>query len=452
MNGNVFIGWCGSNELAAKVSKILSKHNYWCVVGGNYDEVSNIYIGGTIIEQLNKCNQALFIVRKNASGSISNNVIFEIGYSLSKFNSSPNKLHLFYLDIDPKDNSIPSDLLGAWAEHINTSSKSEDEIVELIVSSFLSDQKMQIIENKMDLVNDWHRINNMVINHCKTPVCSDFEMAQYLLFYAVSSGFMNIFQEMKEPLSVLRRNVDERSDELFNTYRLANVIYEAGCSVKRFENKGYLEDSAYFQATDALSELIDWVEKYVSDKTGGTSDFPVWFNMVAKQRYGYLCMMYVNNPDLSEEEIKEGYEEAIRYSEETVTLCDTLRNMDPKSNRELASLYKSFALRNIAIAYGCLGKPDLEREYKCRSFEEKKFIREYSKDLDMDTRIADAFERGYYLSMAEIVKYETDPRKKRAFTKEIKAYTDYMLTVRDSSNQYVNRIKLMMESNETSGV
>ena len=212
MNGNVFIGWCSSNELAIKVSNALTEHSYRCIVGGKYDDVSNLYVGGTILKQLNSCNQALFIVQKNSVGAISNNVIFEIGYSLSKFNTSANRLHLFYLDIDSKDKSIPSDLLGAWAHHIETAGKSQEEIVKIITDSFLSNQKMQVIRNKMSLVNDWYSLNDTILSHFDSPSCSDFEMAQYLIFYAVSSGFINIFPQMKECLSVIRKNIDENSE------------------------------------------------------------------------------------------------------------------------------------------------------------------------------------------------------------------------------------------------
>ena len=233
---------------------------------------------------------------------------------------------------------------------------------------------------------------------------------------------------------------------------MASIIHEVGISVKRKDNVGYLDDSTYISASESISEILEWIEHYEPDEFTKNSDFPTWFEMVARQRQGYVSMMYVNNPELTEEERKAGYEEAIKFSEQTIELCDNLKIIDSKNNKELASLYESFAERNIAIAYDYLGDKEKEREHKLRSFEEKKYLREYSKDLNLDTRMADSFERGYYLSMAEIVKYESDPRKKRAYTKEINAYADYMLTVRDSSNQYVNRIKLMLESEETKGV
>lgn len=452
MNGNVFIGWCGSNKLAAKVSESLTEKKFKCIVGGNYEETDNVYIGGTILNQLNNCNQAIFIVQKNTMGIISNNIIFEIGFSLSRFNVSAKKLHLFYLDIDPKDKSIPSDLLGAWAEHIDTKNLTEDQLVEDICNRFIREQKMQVLDNKMALINDWYSLSDKIAQHFTSPTCSDFEMAQYLLFYSVSSGFINIFSQMKECISLLRKNVDEESEELYNAFKLASTIHEVGTSVKRKDNVGYLDDSIYISASEMISEILEWIGHYEPDEFTKGSDFPIWFEMIAKQRQGYVSMMYVNNPELVEEERKDGYEEAIKFSEQTIELCDKLKKIDPKNNRELASLYKSFAERNIAVAYDYLGNSEMERVHKLRSFEEKKYLREYSKNLNLDTRMADSFERGYYLSMAEIIKYEEDPRKKRAYLKEIDAYAEYMLTVRDSSNQYVNRIKLMLESQNTKGV
>lgn len=452
MNGNIFIGWCGSNRLAIEVSKVLTKNQFKCIIGGKYEDPTNVYIGGTILEQLKSCNQALFIVQKNDSGSISNNVIFEIGFQLSKFDNQVKHLHLFYLDIDPKDKSIPSDLLGAWANHINTNGLDVSEIVSIITESFLKEQKLQLVQNKMELINNWHYLNNIVMSHFDSPTCSDFEMAQYLLFYSVSSGFINIFPQMKECITLLKKNVDEKSEELYHASKLATIIHEFGMSIKKKDNICYLDDSAYVDASDSLKKELEWADSYSADNFKKDSDFIIWFEMIARQRQGYVSMMYVNNPELSTDEIDEGYREAILYSEQTVVLCDRLREMDSKNNRELSTLYRSFAERNLSIAYGYFEEQDKERYYKYQSFEDKRFLREYSKDLVLDIRIADSFERGYFLAMAEILKYETDARKIRIYKKEIEAYTNYMLTIRDTSNQYVNRIKLMLESNETKGV
>ncbi len=99
MNGNVFLGWSSSNELAVEVSKQLKKYRFDCTVGGKKDLEGSLSIASTIVEQIKASTQALFIIRKNDKGFISNNVTFEIGYCLSKFNSTLKKVHLFYLDI-----------------------------------------------------------------------------------------------------------------------------------------------------------------------------------------------------------------------------------------------------------------------------------------------------------------------------------------------------------------
>ena len=456
MKGTIFIGWCVNNSLAIRVAEKLEGLGFRCIVGGNYSEYENSYIGGTIIKQLKSCNQAIFLISKNDIGLISNNIIFEIGFSFSKYNSVTKKTHLFYLDVDPKDQAIPSDLLGAWAHHISAESCPMEELSDDVVKLFLSNQKNSIEENKMDLVSSWYALDDMISKHYVEPQHSDYEMAQYFLFYAVSSGLLSIFSKMKDNLALFKKNVDQSSVELYSTLNLAEVMYSVDQSRLYEGNISYIDDITYFNAVTAIERLTDEMENY--DDGGFENgrlieyDFKKWFLMVAYQRIGYIGMTYANNPSIDAEEKGYVYKKSIGYQDKTIELCNQLRIENSSKNRELATQYRAFCYRNNSIAYNFFNDVDKSREFRLMAFEDHKFLHEYYKNMSLDSRLSVTLEREYYLLMAEILNYIDNPMQKRIYMKEIEAYTNYMLTVRDSTNQYVNRIKLLLESKETHGV
>lgn len=458
MKGNIFIGWCGDNTLAVSVSKQLEQLGYRCIIGGNYSDYENTFVGETIIKQLKSCNQAIFLISANQEGNISNNIIFEIGYSFSKYNSITKKTHLFYLDIDPKSKCIPSDLLGAWAYHIQCSTKPLQEVTDTVVQLFLNNQKNTIEENKMELIGSWYSLDTLISKHFSEPQYSDYEMAQYLLFYAVSSGLLGIFSRMKDNIVLLKKNVSEDSIELFNVLNLAETMYEVDQNKKLHDNKSYIEDTIYLNSVTKIERLIHNIESYddVGQEKGQTIEyeFKYWFLMVSNQRIGYIDMIYANNPDISAEERDYVYRHAIHYQDKTIELCNYLRDNARYcvKNKELATNYRAFCYRNNSIAYHYFGNDDLSRDFRIKAFEDHKYLHDYYKNSDIDVRLSDTIEREYYLLMAETLKYVDNPMQKRIYTKEIDAYTNYMLTVRDSSNQYINRIKLLLESKDTGGV
>lgn len=456
MKGNVFIGWCVDNSLAIAVSNRLSELGYKCTVGGNYSEYENTFIGETIIKQLKSCNQAIFLISTDSNGMISNNVTFEIGFSFSKYNTVTKKTHLFYLDINPKDKCIPSDLLGAWAHHLVFNGRNKEEVVDEIVSLFLNNQKNTIQENKMDLINSWFMLDDMLSKHFQEPQYSDYEMAQYLLFYAVSSGLLGIFAKMKDNLSLFKRNVTEDSYELYCALSLAETMYEVDQSKKRKDNLSYIDDYVYLNAVTKIDRLIKSMEQYEdSGFEKGREveyEFKKWFLMIAYQRAGYISMTYANNPDIDEEDRKFAYQTAIEYQDKTIEFCNVLKTLDTAKNREMAMQYRAFCYRNNSIAYAYFGDLEKSRDYRLKSFEDHRFIHDYYKNFELDARLADVLEREYYLLMAETIGYVDNPMQKRIYLKEIEAYTNYMFTVRDSSNMYINRIKMILESKDVNGV
>ena len=113
MRGRIFIAWSGNNTLALEVKKKLENERYVGVVGGEERYAGDLFVGRTVLNEISHCNQAIFIIQKKNDGSISNNLMFELGYALARFKF--NKLHMFYVDV--AENEIPSDLKGGWADN-----------------------------------------------------------------------------------------------------------------------------------------------------------------------------------------------------------------------------------------------------------------------------------------------------------------------------------------------
>ena len=136
----VFIAWSGNLETAKKLGEYISKRaGYEAIVGGNLHDLKSNYVGGTIIEQMKKCDQGILLIQKNDASALSANLMFEWGYLLAKLNA--NKIHNYLINLEPNDSALPSDLHGVWSYSLKTENLTEEEIVENLGNKFFNSQK-----------------------------------------------------------------------------------------------------------------------------------------------------------------------------------------------------------------------------------------------------------------------------------------------------------------------
>ena len=78
---------------------------------------------------------------------------------------------------------LPSDFDNSFVEPI--SCDDEKAFVDGVVNYFLGRQKMSIEGNKMVIINNRYKIHDMLQAHYSEvgSRCSDYELAQYVLFY-----------------------------------------------------------------------------------------------------------------------------------------------------------------------------------------------------------------------------------------------------------------------------
>jgi len=451
MHGNVFIGWSSSNDLAKKVKKELSSHGYSCIVGGSDGLTGSLSIADTIASQIASSCQSMFIIRKNNLGYISNNVTFEIGYSVSKYNSTLQKLHLFYLDIDPKDDSIPSDLLGLWATHIVTEGKTDDEVVGEIVRSFLDHQKTELVENKMDLMTNWMKLYMILSNNLDAPNHSDFDIAQYMLFFLEATANAHTWNEARPLIKRYEQTVGEESTELYYMIRLYQTSDEMLAARKNNGLRIYLPKQEFRLFRGRLKSLIERMAEYSSPEcTTYNADlvYTKWFTMFCKQRLQFAYMLQSNDPELEDKDSV--LKKAETLNRDVLELCQELRDMDPAKNKEALWGIEFMTHRNLALIAQHFNDPETEKKEFIESFRSTREIHN-KYDGKIDTRIAETFEREYYMAVMDTIRFMDEDDAEESI-EELEDYVDRMLRLRDSNTIYINRIKEFLQGNEIKGL
>lgn len=448
MKGKVFIGWTKTNDIAYKVKDMLD--NYTCYVGGDDPDNKNIgagqeyYVGSTVIKQMNNCNQAIFIISKYDK-ALSNNVMFELGYTCAKFRNTGRKIHVFYLDVPSMDNAIPSDLVGMWAEHMETYDLSNDEIAKRIVSLFLKRQMNEITENKMMVIDKWYKIENEIANHNKDPQCSDFELAQYLLFYSHAAYIFDFSDAAFSQVRSLCEYDSLESEELsiaINIALLANgAIYRYASSSEPMSGDVY----------DDIFEKYQSIQKSIGTKHETDGEFYKWAYVMALDYMNLaatLRLFAYDDECKNAEPDTELYDEytsmVLETGEKILSLCEILGSS--QNNKEFVMLIKAYIFRNIAHVYRIQNDEENEKKYLDLSYDLRAELHEIYENRHIDSRLKDNFEMEYHLIMSELLKYEKTGAKARRYRRKVQNYIEKCQNNSNLISSYIVRMKTLMEN------
>ena len=456
MKGVVFVGWSGSNDLAIEVKRKIEQKDYHCIVGGNLELTGNeVFVGGTIISQLQKSNQAIFLIEKKDTGYISNNLMFELGYALSKFTTTAKKVHLYYIDINEADEVIPSDLRGAWATHLSRSDYSKDSLSEIILDDFLNKQDILVPENKMGIVNSWYNTSHEIDIHFTNPGYSDYELAQYVLFYVQASYMFDFVETAYSKLHNLLKHVNPESHALFNAVSLALVSLELFGKTRRNGDLLYLDFIDFDEIYEKFTNIFDDVMKY--DNVGSKhtdsnvlSELALWMLAIGKEHQHYACALYLSNPEIDDADLPLIRDYVISIGEEVLQLCDELINLNQTTNQEFAILLKAYVYRNLAKVYDREGNSlEMANNYYQYSFDTRKKLMDYYSKLDIDSTLIKNFEMEYYLSLSEITDKLPDGMKRRANIRRLREYINKERAELESSSYFLQQIEYRV--NELNG-
>ncbi len=440
MKDKIFIGWSGSNQAALKIKKILeTEYNYICCIGGNSDNSSNYAsVGDTVIQQIKSCNQAIMIFQNKADGSISNNLFFELGYVFSSYGAK--KVHCVKKGNEPI--VLPSDFDNSFVEPV--SAESEDEFIDGVIKYFLGRQKMSIDVNKMMLINNRYRIHDIIQSHYSEvgSRCSDYELAQYVLFYMQAAEMFNDRENVERELQEFKKNhYHELSSELELSIDIALNFFDLAAAVRIAEGgRIYVDESAYFKFISTAREIL----ADIKDDEAGT--FDEWARVFTSEHMTWAHNLYCGNIEEVDEEMLEViYNKTLEDADACMNYIDILEKSTPsKENNDGAGLIlvlKSYLYRNIYIAKKYLKHEDLLEWMDKAKKERKTLLRNFDKG-SLDSKLYDNFRFEYYLAVAEWLKERGEAIDKFEKKMQLKEINGYLKDIKeeDGVNIYIKRI------------
>lgn len=418
MKDKVFVIWSGENHSAIRVKNILeNKHNYICYVGGCQQTDSQMLsIGDTVVRQMKMCNQAVVIFNKKDNGEVSNNLYFELGFVSALYGMK--KVHC----VKRRKDSIvlPSDFDNSFIENIDA--ESDEEYAEGIVNYFIKRQKLSVDVNKMYLINNRYLIHEMIQAHYSEigSKCSDYELAQYILFY-MQSGVMyqdeaKILDELK---SFKKQHYNEFSHELHQSVNLSIAFLEATYNLNTSGDVVYISDETFRTYFTACKTLLTEIH----DDDSGT--FDEWAKLILAENLAYVSFLYASNPNIPSDLRLQLFGKVIEYGTKGIEYVEILEQVAPcvenNDNVGLISLFKAYLYRHLFNASCQLGSNEAEKWLRLSLAERQSLLRIFDTN-SIDTKIYNNFEMEYYLILCEYIDF---------IKKENVDEFEYMMYVRD---------------------
>lgn len=445
MKDRIFIVWSGTDNTAISIKKILETKKYKCIIGGNSDNSSKFSsIGDTVIQQIKSCNQAIVIFQNREDGTVSNNLFFELGYVLASYGQM--KVHC----VRKKSEQVvlPSDFDSSFVEAIDCNG-SDDGFVNGILKYFNARQKMSINQNKMLLINNRYKMHDYVQSHYSEQgsKCSDYELAQYILFYMQAS---HMFGDEPNTLKEMRQFKDNNftvfSDELAIAVNMAIAFFEMVTNIHMSDDgEFYIDRPTYRRFKEKYTECHN--ELY-NDDTGA---FDEWANVYISEHLAYACNLYSNNPELTEESRLKAVKDVIVKAEKAIEDLKVLEEMPPiKDNNDhkgLLSLFHAYVYRNLFLAYKKLQNQEKELFWLEKTKKERTAMKNNFELGSLDSKLYNNFAMEYYLTMIEYLGYadslglssediEDYKDEIHSFIKKSKNQTDH--------NKYIGRIEYLL--------
>ena len=428
----VFIAWSGNFDVACKLKKYIdARQGYEAVVGGNLHELNTIFVGGTIIEQMKQCDQGIVLVQKNVEhGGLSPNIMFEWGYLLAKLNV--NKMHHYFIDRP----EIPSDLHGVWAFDISTENRTADEVAEILGEEFFKSQRNTLNANKMKIIMDREETRRIIKLHCTDPICSNFEMAQYILCYIFCANIYTdtrdeSYKDMERFYSMMGENALQ-SAELLLAVKCAIISTSFFRKIKYIGDEQFIDKEDFYSFSESYYELLEQVENLEKSEVKDVLLISIGDYIT------YLYLLMINGDEIDNDKKLKYCKILYKYSEDTAKLCDEFESSAPKLNAQFCRLIRAYMYRDMFCALDCIeriesveggarseSKEDrLVRIKDClyKSLEErKKLFNEYSMG-NVNAQFYNNIEMEYYLALAEYRLYVDDEIQSERFKEKLIRY------------------------------
>lgn len=425
MKDRIFIGWSGSNEVALKVKYVLENRcNYKCSIGGNCENNSSMSsIGDTVIQQIKNCNQAIIIFQNRSDGQVSNNLFFELGYTLASYGVA--KTHCVRRSSEKI--TLPSDFDSAFVEPIDDTE--EEKFVGGIVSYFLDRQKLSVNTNKMYLIDNRYIIRGFIQSHFSDQgsKCSDYELAQYLLFYMQAANmFGDVKKVQDEILAFKSANQHNFSTELAFSVNISLAFFDLVLNIKNGENGTlYIDKPTYHR----FKEHYDALNGELKDDPEGIYDN--WAMLFLCNHMTYGNSLYSNCPELTDERRRKIAQRVCDWTEKCVIYADLLKKSAPvvENNDHIGilSFMLAYTYRNRFLAEKLLGNPDFLKWLELTR-KERVSLKKHFGYGSIDTHLSENIDMEYYLNLIEYLSFaeelDLDEDDVEIYLDEIKSYLE----------------------------
>lgn len=441
MKDRIFIAWSGSNEIALKIQKLLKTHDYECIVGGNADNTSKrTSVGDTVLQQLNKCNQAIVIFKNRADGSVSDNLYFELGYALATYGQT--KVHCV------KDNkeiiNLPSDFDNSFIEPIE--GETDDLLANKMTDYFLARQNLHVDANKMYLIDNRYIIHDMLqrYNSEEGPKCSDYELAQYVMFYMQAANIFGDVPAVKEELIRFKQASNHNlSDELELAVNLSLAYFDLVSGIKAAgDGVLYIDDDTYFET----KKHYDSLKRKTSDEHIGV--FYDWARIFVSNHICYSNSLYAHCPDLDIEDKQDISMDTLKWADISLQYIDILKSSEQtKKNNDhkgFLSLVTAYVERNKFLAYCILGEEKKSLDCLDKSIAERMALKESFAYSSINTLLIENLDMEYYLTLTEYLtfaeKLDLSRAEKKMYLSDIKKYLQKLKDAQ-SRSRYIEKIE-----------
>ena len=128
---------------------------------------------------------------------------------------------------------LPSDFDNSFVEPIDDTDM--DTLVNGIIDYFLARQKLSVDANKMQLINNRYRIKEYIKRHFSEQgsKCSDYELAQYLLFYVQAAQMFDDINSVRNELQTFKHTFQYSfSKELSTSVDICLTFFELYSGIK----------------------------------------------------------------------------------------------------------------------------------------------------------------------------------------------------------------------------
>ena len=397
MKDKVFIIWSGDNIVAKKVKSILEQeYSYLCFVGGSFDQSKQMLsIGDTVIHQMNFCNQAIVVFQNKSEGNVSNNLFFELGFVVSEYGMR--KVHCVKLQGDKIE--LPSDFDNLFVEEICANDK--EEFAQKIVEYFIARQKLSVFTDKMELISQRYKMHDLIQAHYSESgsKCSDYELAQYILFYMQSAVMFQDDEKILDELLELKKMYNTKfSCEINQSVLISISLLKIQTGLIAENDLVYISDDTFRKFFSSTKNLLDEIER---DDSG---IFDEWARVILTENIAYACSLYSQNPAIKADVKKYVDSNIISYGRKCTDYIAELEKINNKNDNNdeigLIAVFKAYLYRHLYVAHKTESLPEAQKWLNMSLKEWKGLLNNFG-DNSIDSKLYENFEMEYYLTLID---------------------------------------------------